>query len=250
MASFSDRYLERQKAFWNVKNEQSARFNRVMTAETPSETLWRASAERDLRTVLDGIAPQPSWTILDLGCGVGRILAELKGRYPFDRLIGVDLSEEMLRFTQKNIGENKRILLYANNGRSLQMIPDASIDFAYSVDVFIHICDVGVVLDYFREVCRVLKRNGLFRFNVWRFDPEKTFGNSLGGRFAKSMYKLGIWSAGMHRWSPGEEAEFNGNKYMLREIDSLIRKSGLTVCAIQTKADYFWCSTRKVPLFP
>ncbi len=245
MLSSLDRYVERQRAFWNVSDERVARFGRVFTDNAQSEALWQASAEKDWRTVMEGIEPLPSWTLLEIGCGTGRLLAEFKRRCRFRRLIAVDMAEAMIRFARKAAGDDGRISLHVNDGCGLAMVPDASVDFAYSADVFIHIYDVGMMRRYLREVRRVLKNGGLFRFNVMRFDPEEAFGNSLGGRLAKRLHQWGLRSPAFHRWSPGEAAEFNGNLYSPKDLERLVKESGLAVRAIRPLQLYLWCTTHK-----
>jgi len=238
-------YAQLQKQFWSVEDEQTARFRRVICDPQRSEATWRASAEKDVYLLLAGIRPEPHWTLLEIGCGTGRILDRIRQRCAFQRLIGVDLSESMLRFARQSLGADERILLFGNNGYSLAQVPAESVEFAYAVHVFIHIRDSNLLLQYLQEVHRLLKGKGLFRFNVRCFDPTSVFSNSLGGRFAKLMYKLGVWSAGGHTWSPGETVGFEGNRYTPREIRGLIRKSGLIPRSIQSNGAHFWCTAQK-----
>lgn len=181
-------YSARQKAFWNVADEGVAKFERVYFEDGPSwsdpaerEARWNASADQAVELVLAGIEPKPAWAILEIGCGVGRLIAKVRERAAFERFVGIDISESMINFAADGLGHDPRIQLSVNNGYSLPMILESSIDFAYSVDVFTHIFDVDLTLAYLKEVYRVLKDRGYFRFNVRRFDPDSAFGNSLGG---------------------------------------------------------------------
>ena len=49
------------------------------------------------RRVIERLAPQPHERILDLGCGTGRLTGELAGQVPRGLVVGLDLSEPMLR---------------------------------------------------------------------------------------------------------------------------------------------------------
>jgi SAM-dependent methyltransferase len=237
-----DEYLARQRAFWNTRDLESARFERVHIDGDRSECSWKLLARRDAGLVLEGIAPRPDWTILEVGCGVGRMINELRGRIAFARYIGVDLSESMVDFARQCVGSDQRCELYVNDGRALPMVEDGSVDFAYSVDVFIHIFDVDLVAEYLWEIRRTLKDKGRFRFNVRRWDPREAFGTSLGGRVARFLYETGIWSAGEHRWKPSEGAEFNGNQYTRRDLMRVVGRSGLRILTMDVHDPHMWCS--------
>jgi len=202
-------------------------------------------ARRDAGLVLEGIEPHSKWTILEVGCGVGRLINELRGRIEFARYIGVDLSESMVEFARQCVGADKRCELYVNDGRTLPMVEDGCIDFAYSVDVFIHLFDVDLVAAYLSEVRRTLKEGGRFRFNVRRWDPRRAFGPSLGGRLARFLYNSGIRSAGKHQWKASEGAEFNGNQYTPRDLRRVVARSGLRIVAIDVHDLHIWCALEK-----
>src|SRR5580765_672153 len=75
-------YLQRQKHFWNVKTLDEARFDRVDTRTDRSEASWEALADTDIRHVFDGVAVPEGATVLELGCGVGRLLVRTRQRIP------------------------------------------------------------------------------------------------------------------------------------------------------------------------
>jgi SAM-dependent methyltransferase len=240
-----DEYLARQRAFWNTRDLDSARFERVHTDGDRNERSWSILARRDAGLVLEGIEPHPNWTILEVGCGVGRVINELRGRIDFARYIGVDLSESMVEFARQCVGTDMRCELYVNDGCTLSMVEDGSIDFAYSVDVFIHLFDVDLVGVYLGEIRRTLKDGRRFRFNVRRWDPSRAFGPSLGGRLATFLYKTGIWSAGEHQWKSSEGAEFNGNQYTARDLRRVVARSGLRIVTMEERNSRIWCTLEK-----
>lgn len=116
--------------------------------------------------------------------------------------------------------------LLVSAGADLSMISGSSIDFVYSNDVFIHIHDKDV-RSYFREVPRVLKPGGFFRFNTRRMDINSVFSNSLGGLLAKAGYLSGILSP----LSRGKAAEpgFSGIHYRKRDIQRLGDLTGIVI---------------------
>jgi ubiquinone/menaquinone biosynthesis C-methylase UbiE len=245
MSNRFDKYAARQKSFWNVTDINSAKFARIDLVSKKTEDAWHASAAEASKMLLQGINPQPDWTVLEIGCGVGRIISILREITPCRQFIGVDISENMIDFAKNQIGDDNKVSLFVNNGYNLALVDSNFVDFAYSIDVFIHIYDVDIASSYLRDICRVLKKDGIFRFNVRRFDPGQAFSNSIGGFFAKAMYNLGIWSTAKHRWDIGQPAEFNGNQYMPRDIKKLVNNSGLSIRDIQIEESVIWCILQK-----
>lgn len=236
-------YAERQKRFWNVSNLQAARFERVDLVSA-SEESWNNLADRHIERILDGVDVRPEWTVLEIGCGVGRLLGRLRDHIHPGRIVGVDISESMVRFARESLGDDPSIELNATSGHDLSAVANATVDFAYSNDVFIHIFDVDVVRVYLREVHRVLKAGGVFRFNVRHLDPGRTFGNSLGGRMARLTYRLRLRSS-LNRWTPDQPAEFNGIMYLKRDLRRLVTGAGLDVLSIRTVESCLWCTCRR-----
>jgi trans-aconitate 2-methyltransferase len=56
-----------------------------------------AGQERWARELLAGLSLRPDDAVLDIGCGDGRITAAIAGRVPEGRVVGVDLSADMIR---------------------------------------------------------------------------------------------------------------------------------------------------------
>ncbi len=240
-------YAERQRKFWNTDNEKDAQFARVDTVSEGDEAKYTALANSTGDLLLSDVSPQPEWTLLEIGCGVGRMIQQMQKRIQFTKFYGLDISQTMIDYAGKNTGGDPRLSLHVNSGYDLSAVPNTIVDYAYAVDVFIHIFDAEIINNYVKEAARTLKKGGLFRFDVRHHDPSKSFGNSLGGLFAKWSYKLGLRSAATHRWQPGEEAEFNGNKFTDNELRAVVRASGLTVLSTFVRAEdtHLWCLARK-----
>ena len=246
MGNNRSQYLARQKAFWNVTDEKIATYQRIYADGTESEIRCRTHTQQSLAHMLEGIHPESDWTLLEIGCGNGRLMLELSRLFQFQRLIGIDISESMISFARKNLAYDPRIELFVNSGCDLAMVQDDLADFVYANDVFIHLFDYDIIVGYFREVHRVLKRDGVFRFNINRFDPDTAFGNSLGGRFAKFTYRCGLLSAGRHRWEPRQGTGFHGNQFMIREIRHALKQGLFPAAEIYPEGIYLWCTVRKI----
>jgi len=240
-------YAERQRRFWNTDDEKKATFARVDTESEGDEARYQALAESTGELLLKDIRLPDNPVLMEVGCGVGRMIHQMQKRVPFSKLYGLDISETMIAYTRKNTGGDSRLSLHVNSGYDLSAVPDGSVDFAYSVDVFIHIFDAGIIENYIREVCRALKPGGYFRFDVRFLDPDRMFGNTLGGRLAKLMYKLGLRRADNHQWCPGEDAEFNGNKYRDQDLRAVVGRVGLQTLStfVRPEDAHLWCLARK-----
>ncbi|MEO0478075.1 MAG: class I SAM-dependent methyltransferase [Planctomycetota bacterium] len=120
---------------------------------------FRDHGERDARGLLGYVHDRA--TVVDLGCGVGRILAPLS-RF-CGRAVGVDVSDEMIAQGRAYVGDlAPRLEFVKTDGRTLPDVADASVDFLYSLLVLIHV-DRRSSFHYFREIRRVLRPEGIAR---------------------------------------------------------------------------------------
>jgi SAM-dependent methyltransferase len=238
-------YLDKQRKFWSV-DPITSKFGRVDTVST-DENEYERLAEQHFEQICSGVVLSDSTTILEIGCGVGRLLSRMQ-RLPHAKLIGVDISSNMISLSQKNLLPDRRLHLFVNSGADLSMIASDSVDFCYANDVFIHIADVDVVVSYFEEVARILKQGGLFRFNVRELDIGGMFSNSVGGLIAKASYLLGLRS-GVYQYSAGNEG-FSGLKFRPRELVGVARAAGLIAHRPSSAPDpsgggFLWCDCYK-----
>ncbi len=148
---------------WERRARENAPFY-ICTTSAESAEAFAASGERDLaEQVIDGLAVRPDWKVLEIGCGIGRLLKPLSGRVAL--AVGVDLSEEMIRRGREYCADRPNVELHRTDG-SLQFLPEAAFDFVYSHIVFQHVPRKLYVERYFREAARVSKPGGLFRVQV------------------------------------------------------------------------------------
>jgi len=94
-------------------------------------------------------------SIVDVGCGTGRLLRKARERWPDAKLIGVDPAEGMVKKARSMLPS---ATFYVSMVESLPL-PDASVDLAFSTMSYHHWVDhVGGV----REMARVLRPGGRF----------------------------------------------------------------------------------------
>jgi ubiquinone/menaquinone biosynthesis C-methylase UbiE len=241
LGSSQDReYLIEQKRFWNV-DEETSKFGRVDTISS-NELEYNRRAQEDFETIFSGIQIEPTSTILEIGCGIGRLLALLVAQTRSGRVIGVDISEGMIQQARAALGERDNLTLEVNSGADLSMIPDRSIDFIYSKDVFIHIHGIGIVKSYLTEVERVLRPSGSFRFNVRLMDTATMFSNSPGGLWAKVAYSIGVLSPIRSDAGPPIPG-FDGLQYRERDLRQLATAAGLEITTF-VRGGEIWCTCR------
>jgi ubiquinone/menaquinone biosynthesis C-methylase UbiE len=99
----------------------------------------------------------PSKNILEIAPGFGRCTQYLKE--VCDKLIVVDVSEKCIRACQERFHDCSNIEYHVNDGKSLDMIADRSIDFIFSWDSLVH-ADKSVMEAYIRQFSRILKPGG------------------------------------------------------------------------------------------
>jgi malonyl-CoA O-methyltransferase len=103
------------------------------------------------------LAPQ---RVLDLGAASGQSTRLLKQRYPKAHVLGIDVSEAMLREARRQHSFFKPFDRAAMDAHSLAL-KDASVDLVFS-NLMLAWCNHPDQV--FREAGRVLKPNGLFMF--------------------------------------------------------------------------------------
>jgi cyclopropane fatty-acyl-phospholipid synthase-like methyltransferase len=157
------RRRESMRADWDRRARENAPFY-VCTTAAESPESFAASGKRDLEThVLDGLAVSRDWRVLEIGCGVGRLVKPLSPRV--SRIVGVDLSDEMIRRARDYCRGLPNVELRRTEGR-LDSLADGSFDFVFSHIVFQHVPRKAYVEAYFRDAFRVLVPGGIFRVQV------------------------------------------------------------------------------------
>ena len=166
---------------------------------------WGSSAAQWGGAILPRIRDcLPVGTILEIAPGFGRWTHYLKGYC--DNLWIVDRSSECIEACRQRFAAESRVRCYLNDGRSLSMIPDDSVDFVFSFDSFVH-PDREIVEAYLRELGTKLKIGGKgfihhSNFGEYANTPRERIPQWL----AKPLIKVKILDWAHHR-NPSMSAE-------------------------------------------
>lgn len=141
-----------------------------------SDGFWKSGEDDVAAQVLKGVRLLPAAEVLEIGCGIGRLMKAMRRRA---RLVtGVDISGEMIARARRELLPDDGIRLFRTEG-DLRDVPDRSVDFVYSFIVFQHIPSRAAVMTYLREAARVLRPGGVLRFQAdgrgRRFKPPNTW---------------------------------------------------------------------------
>lgn len=132
------------------------------------ETLFMGTAGPMRRALLRPIAEaltgrdQRRCTLLDVACGTGRLLRQVRLAWPALRLVGLDLSKPYLSEARRHLAGLRPVEWLAANAEAIPL-PDASCDIVTSVYLF-HELPPDVRRTVVREFARVLKPRGRLIF--------------------------------------------------------------------------------------
>ena len=164
---------ERMRTDWNARTNYDAKFAvRAVTSQSEKE-FWDSGViamEQCLafNTTLNDLIMQDNdptnMRVLEIGCGVGRIIIPMSKI--FGKVVGVDVSDEMVKLAKEKTSNIPNCEIFQNNGSDFSFFSENSFHFCYSLVVFQHIPDKEIIKNYINEVHRVLKNNSCFRFQV------------------------------------------------------------------------------------
>lgn len=109
------------------------------------------------RRTLEAMALQPRQTALDIGCGPGYLTLDMARQVGArGRVIAVDTSQPMLDIARARCTGQDQVDFHLADAAALPF-PDASIDVAAAVQVYLFVPDLGAVMS---ELARVLRPGG------------------------------------------------------------------------------------------
>jgi len=147
---------------------------------------------------------RPGDVVLDLGSGAGIDLLIAAGKVgPTGRVIGVDMTEEMIAAARRNIARSGLANVEVRRG----LIEELPVE-SDSVDWVISNCVINLSPDkpaVFAEIARVLKPGGRIRVSDivasdlpdWVRQDAALYGSCIAGAVSEEQYVAGLRSAGL-----------------------------------------------------
>jgi len=241
------------REFWDAKAAENAHYYissyRDYDDQDP-EQFW-AWGEKLIDRFLSesGIAFRGDESVLEIGCGIGRMTAPLSRR--FGRVVAVDVSPAMIEQARANLSERENVELHAGNGSDLGFCGDASVDLVFSYITLQHIPDVEIVMNYIREAGRVLKTGGHFYFQVNHMPKTLRERLRLRSRLRALLRALGGGKGGSSRESAGgprglDHPAWQGSRISLGQLRTACAQGGLEVLTLRGEGtQYLWVKARK-----
>jgi SAM-dependent methyltransferase len=159
----------RMRKDWDLRARENALYYIDCGHGQSVESFWSSGKDDVAGLILRDIEIASDATVLEIGCGVGRLLRPFASRAR--SVLGVDISGEMITLARREFAATPNVRVWRTNG-TLAPISTASVDLVFSFIVFQHIPRKRDVLAYFSEVARVLTPGGLFRFQIDGRDPD------------------------------------------------------------------------------
>lgn len=176
--------LDRMRDQWDAMARRNAFYGVVSWPEFQAldqvdrEKFWD-TGRREVDLFLDrlNLGETRSWSMVEIGCGLGRMTHRFAER--FGRVYAVDVSPEMFGRAKTQWAHLSNVEFVLGHGNDFPGVSDRSVDFVFSFIVLQHVPDPQIVKDYLRETARVLKPGGLaylqFRTDVQTFPQHQSF---------------------------------------------------------------------------
>jgi ubiquinone/menaquinone biosynthesis C-methylase UbiE len=163
------------------------------------------------RLIADGTELEPGTRLLEVGCGVGAVLAVLGQEFRGVRLFGVDIEPAQLDFAHGHL-ERAGVEATLGEGDALALpFEDASFDHVWMMWLLEHIADAPAAL---REARRVLAPGGAITaievdYSTCRVDPSTPAVEALLRAMVQGMAASGWSDAGTRLPGWLQEAGFS-----------------------------------------
>ena len=134
----------------------------------------------------------PAGTILEIAPGFGRWTQYLKDAC--QQLVLVDLTEQCIANCRQRFAQATNIDYHVNDGRSLAMVDDQSVDFVFSFDSLVH-ADPDVIGGYLAQLAHKLKPDGigfLHHSNAGSLKPLAALSRQVPNRLFESFVRRGL----------------------------------------------------------
>ena len=229
---------------WN-KQTWDGRYDWKQRGEEWSES-WGGSDMQWFGAILPRIHQfVPTDRILELAPGYGRWTKYLKGLC--GELEVVDLSEECVDACKERFRNSSNIKYWVNDGRRLDMIQDASINFCFTFDSLVH-CEEEIIDGYLEQLSRKLTPDGvafIHHSNIGAF-PELIARRNITPRKLAVLRRLGLLKSAKRMGLLDSNAGCRATSMTAGKMRSLAARYNLRCLAQETVN---WSTKRLIDCF-
>jgi ubiquinone/menaquinone biosynthesis C-methylase UbiE len=239
------------RSFWDDKARENATYYissyRAFDEQDPEE-FWKWGQKLAEQFLAEsGLAFTGRETMLEIGCGIGRMTAYFSKQ--FRAVHGLDVSPEMISQAEKNLAGLDNVTLHIGNGYDLSGLEDQGFDFVFSYIVFQHIPDPGITARYIEETGRVLKKGGDFYFQVNNSKANWRTRLRLGTRLRALMRSLGLASKkDVSETGPTglDNPAWRGSRMSVSQVRVACEAGGLNITRLMGEgSQYMWVKAEK-----
>jgi SAM-dependent methyltransferase len=169
------------------------------------------------------LAPRDGERVLDAGCGLGILAAEVARRVPRGQVVGLERAPEQLARARERPGQPPNLRLVGGDAHALPF-EDGSFDLVCCRFVLEHLADPGRALSEMRRVLRPGGRLAVMENDsaLHRPDPPLPAFQRVWGRFLELQRRLG------------------GDGEIGRRLHALLRQAGFREIALDQQPEVHW----------
>lgn len=167
------RGLERVRDVWNRRAAENARYfvdTKHAKGRDITEFDVREFGRVDYRGYIEGdpllnaiIADAKQKTVLEIGCGIGRMTEFFAER--FGHVVGIDISDAMVESAKKRLADKSAAVVQRSDGKSIDF-PNDHFDLIFSYQALRHVPTRILLADYLNEMRRTLKPGGIAKIHL------------------------------------------------------------------------------------
>lgn len=171
-------------------------------------------------------------TILDVGCGNGRLLDYLK-KPAFESYLGIDISEELLKHA-RSTHLQKNVQFRPGDILNLP-VANQSYDAVFSIAVLHHIPSQELQREALQELYRVMKPDGKLYLSVWDLYQWRYFGYFVKA-FFRSLFTGGnyAWNDLKIPWGKKQKTMRFCHAFKPKELAHLLLESGFEILDLKS----------------
>lgn len=191
-------------------------------SETRGKPLWP-----EISRLMEEVEPGSS--VLDVGCGNGRILRALKGKNI--KYLGVDPSDELLELAKK---EHPEYNFKKGDILELGHIPEYDFDHVLAIAVIHHLPGEDLRVKALKQLRNKIKKDGVMIISVWNLWSRKKYRNMIFKYFLLKLLGKNDMDFGdiLFDWRKDKERFLSKRYYHAftkRELKRIIKKAGLYI---------------------